>query len=387
LALIILMPAYSQASSLAVSPARIELGNVTRGMEYTVHLTLSTRAKSQNIRFEAYGGVKDWLMPGQAGLTLTKSHVIPLKFKIPETARNGVYDGILGVIAEPPPSDDDRALLAVGTAAYVKLKAHISGDETLWLRVLRAQASSARQGDDIQAEILLKNNAKSPLNPRITLNVLGLDRETVLITQSLTESMQSQELKPISPSLPSDKLAPGMYFLRFLIESDGQTSYDRMEPFYILGDDIPSDGIITVGATLDDARLSAANLTLGEGVTVTASYHNSGDVPVEAQLRVELIQKGREIRDYTGDAAIIEVNQEKTETITVWPEEPGEYVMRIWVEHAGGRTAIRQANVRVWPYTVPLIPFDANIHYLIPPILLLVAGWMILFYRKYYVFR
>ena len=376
----------AEATVLGVSPATLEFKNTTRGGYYTKYLTASTTDKNLICKVTTSGEISRWVSIEDDSFNLSGQYKFPLRVAIPESTPNGVYKGYIQVTVGATNTILGGTGMGVQPSIFIPTTIEVTGTEATWLKVLRVQASSAIEGDPIQAEVTLKNNAALQLNPITTLEVMGYDRKTVYASERIiNDTIAPQAKKTLNIKIPSEGMKPGLYFLHIRVQSDDKEYWDSKESFYILSTDNPIEHPINVEAALEEASVSSTNVTLGDAITIKAKYSNVGDVPIETKLKAEFIKLGAPIYSQESESAYLESNQTKIVSLLYKPTEQGDYNVRMWVEYSGVRTAVMETKIQVWNYTPPLISPDLNMQIIIPFLLILAVAWLLMYYREYYV--
>ncbi len=386
LAAFLLLASTAEAIVLGVGPATLEYRGTTRGGYYVKYLTASTVDEGPLLcRVSVSGEAAEWMRFENDSFTLEEGRQVrfPVRLTVPPALPNGLYTGTIELTSVPSTGDVGTTGVNVGAAVYVKVLVEVTGDEGAWFRVLRVTPHNAVKGQTILSDIVVKNNADTPITPAITLRVVSQDRERVYsVVSSTPEPVAPQTRETITVEVPSTRMEPDVYLMQFHVESEGNEVWDSTEVFYIT----PSEEeTFNVQGILEDAVMSKNNVSLGEPVTVAAYFRNTGDLPLDSRLRVDFVKDGALVSSLEGSSQYVGVGEEKTMSITYKPSESGRYSVRIWVEYSGLRTAVREADVIVWTYSRPLFNLDLNFYVIAVPVLLTIVAWIALYYRKYYV--
>ncbi|MFH1055783.1 MAG: CARDB domain-containing protein [Candidatus Altiarchaeota archaeon] len=382
-ATIILLASNAQAITLGVSPATLEVKNTTRGGEYRTHLTASTADRNLLCTLSKSGDIADWIRFEDNTFVLDGQHDIPVYVSIPDSTPNGVYTGRIQLTTKPKSMAAGYTGMSLETSLSVKVSVEVLGTEGSWLRVLKTTVASAKEGQPIKSELTLKNNAATAAKPTVSFRALSRDKETTYSASVInSESVDPQSKKTFTTNLRSTGMAPGLYLMEMRVEMDEREYWNTMESFYIVSLDAKDDAVKVEGV-LEDASVSATNMTLGETVTVYAKLTNTGDMPIDAKLRVEFIKDGKSTHIQETKNEYLEKGATKSTSLTYKPTETGEYKVRLWAEYAGVRTAVRETTIRVWNYTTPLFNFDINFYTIAAPAILLIVAWIVIYYRKY----
>jgi hypothetical protein len=387
LLLIIASATLANATSLGVGPGELTFKNANRGAYYIGHLTASTNDQTLPCTITATGDTADWITFDSNTFTITKDgqYTIPIRLNVPETTPNGRYSGIIEIRSNPNQQGAGGSGMNVGAAIYIKNTVEVTGVEETWFRVLRVSAASTKEGDPIKTEVTVKNNAGTAIKPLITLKAISQDKQKTYATSSLSrETVEPQTRGIITTYIPSTDMKPGLYFMDFNINIDGQELWTSQEPFYVVPAETTEQPNIKISTVLDDATVSNSNLTLGETLTIKARYHNAGDVPLDAKIRADFIKDGKIISSEEGKIEYINSGEAKETQLKNTPQEAGDYTVRIWVEYAGRRTAVREARIKVWSFSPPVTSFDINFYIIVIPAALLIILWIVYFYKKYY---
>jgi hypothetical protein len=370
---------------IGVSPATLEFKNAARSQSYTGYLFASTTDNRLIISLAASGQIADWLKFQNDTFVLnTPEQKFPVYLDVPDNVPNGVYSGIIEVRSQPAQSGTGGTGMGLGAVIYIKTTVEVGGTEGVWFRVLRLAVSNAMEGQPITADITVKNNAQAPATPTIRIDVLSHDRQLNYASQLITDqTVEPLARKTITTRLHSTNMQPGLYLMHFNVQLAGQQYWDSTENFYITAKENPQT--VKIEGTLRDAWIDNANITLGESITAKTLFQDTGDVPINARARIEVSKGDSIVETLYGPDQYLQPNEIANTTLVYKPQEAGEYTLKIWVEYSGTRTAVRQATVKVWSYSPPILGKDINFYYIAIPAVIVIIGWLIIYYKKYYV--
>jgi len=376
----------ADATVIGVGPAKIEFKDAARGASYVDHLAASTTDKELLCRLSASGQIKDWVSFEKTEFKLTDGvqYRFPVRVTVPESTPNGVYSGIIELSSQPPRSGKESMGVGVGAAVYVNTIVYVGGAEGAWLRVLRVSASNAREGNPINAEVTVKNNAAKEIRPKITFTVLSRDRRKTYATIVKSDYVIPPLTRDVlSAQLSSTDMPPSIYFMEFKVEDDNRLVWQGQETFYVIALDAKAEpSTLRVEGVLDDALITNANMSLGDFAQAKAVFKNTGEVPLDAKMRVDFIKDGNTVQQETINE-YVDTGEEKLFTLKYKPPETGQYRVRIWVDYSGFRTAVRETNMIVWSYTRPL-NLDVNFYLIALLAAILTLTWLVFYYKKYY---
>jgi len=356
---VLFLASTAEAVVLGASPSPLAFKG-TRGGSYLKHLTVSTTDESLQCQVSVSGEIEKWVELGATSFTLQGGrYQLPVRVRVPEAMPNGVYAGKILLRVSSAPSDVGGTGLSVVPGISVKVLVEVKGEEGLWFRVLRVGVYNAKEGDPVKTEVMVKNSAARPMIPSITIEALSYDKKTAYSKSTLArETVDAQSRETVTTYLPSTGMKPGLYWMHFRAEFEGEELWDSLETFYVLeAGKIPAasnasaggEPTVIIHGVLDDAFVSIGNPVLGENVEVQADFRNIGEVPLDAKLRVDFIKDGRVFASKTGSNEYLEPGGAKRMNLMYKPAEQGEYTVRIWVEYAGLRTAVREAKITRGP--------------------------------------
>ncbi len=376
----------ADATVIGVSPGTLTFKNATRGEEHILYLTLSTTDKEIITTANPQGQTAQWITFDKKTFTVKadEQYRLPVKLTVPETTPNGVYYGSIEIISTPSTDQLGGTGMNVGAAIYVRNIIEVTGSEGTMFRILKVAVSNAKEGEPANLEITAKNNDQTPVKPIIQLKVLSADKEKTYYETTLTEeTVEPLSRKTITADIPTERMPIGIYLLNIKINNRAQDAWTSQETFYILSQKTENTNILVSG-NLEKAMLSSENLTLGETLTITASFKNTGEAPVNAKLKANIIKDGRTIATQESPNAIINSSEEKEMYITYQPPQSGEYSIQTWIDYSGQRTTVRAAKIKVWTISKPLFGLDQNFYLIILPVIVIILLWLIFYYREYY---
>ncbi|MFH0861708.1 MAG: hypothetical protein V1875_01640 [Candidatus Altiarchaeota archaeon] len=386
LLLLATMSCVAEATVIGVSPGTLSFKNSTRGGEYVGYLTISTSDKQIHCTATPTGETAKWISFDQNPFDVTSENQyrLPVRLIVPEMVPNGRYEGSIELSSTPPKDAVGGTGMTVGAAIYIKTVVDVSGVEGANFRVMKVTASNVKEGEPLKAEIMTKNNAPNAVKPGITLTIMSPDKKNTYKTATYDdETVDSLTKKTITKTVPTKGLAPGIYILDFSITVMGTESWKSQEVFYIVSSDQKTDDLVLDGR-LESAILSSENLTLGEKLTITGTFSNTGEAPLDVKLKANVIQDKRTIQVAESNNTLVNATKNTELTITYEPPQAGDYSLQIWAEYSGKKTSIRTSTIRVWTVSKPLLGLDQNFYLIIGPAILLAIMWLIFYYREYY---
>jgi hypothetical protein len=322
--IITLLALSTSASVIGASPGRLEIADANRGTRYELNITAITADKDVSATLKAYGDISEWTILPKESISLSRydPKVIPISITIPEGTPNGVYNGLILVAATPSPGRIGGTGMGVSSAVYVRVKVVVSGVEGQWFRVLRTSVSNVLEGNPIKTEITVKNNALKEVNPSITLQAKSRDGTKTYATSSLSrETVEGLQREDIVTYLPSADMRAGIYLMEFSIVVDGENVWESAETFYILPVERTVQAkTVKVEGILENARVQNANLTLGDEISLVAQFKNTGEVPLDAKIRMDVISEGEIINSEDLREEYIMVEHTKDFELSYKPE-------------------------------------------------------------------
>jgi len=387
-AIIILLIASAiaaDATVIGVSPAKLEFKNAARGQTQTGYLTASTTDEGLRCSVSTFGEASEWIKLEDPMFTIPKSgqHRFPVALTVPDGVPNGVYHAVIEVRSSRNQADVGGTGVNVNAAIYINTVIEVAGSEGRWFKVMNVTVSNINAGQPVKTDVQVKNNAARPVKPTISLRMTSRDKEKTYASTSLSrDTVESLERKTITANTPSTGLEPDLYNMEVTVTIDGENVWVNDNPFYVIPEGAKIEYYKLEGA-LEDATITNANMTLGEKATVNANFRNTGEAPVYAILRADILANGNIISTQKSQGEYVEPGRTARMTVEYQPSTEGEYVTRIWVEYSGLRTAVREARIAAWKHYEPKFNIPVNFTLLTAILAVAVASWLGLYWWKY----
>ncbi len=384
--LLLAMAAAADATVIGVSPAKLEYRNIARGQTQTGYLTASTTDEGLRCSVSTFGEASEWIRLEDPLFTIPASgqHRFPVAVTVPDGVPNGVYHAVIEVRTARNQADVGGTGVNVNAAIYINTMIEVAGSEGRWFKVMNVTVSNANAGQPVKTEVQVKNNAARPVTPTISLRMTSRDKGRTYASTSLSrDSVEPLERKTITANIPSTGMEPDLYNMEVTVTIDGENAWASDNPFYLIPEGAKLEYYKLEGA-LEDATITNANMTLGEKAAISADFRNTGEAPVYAVLRADIISNGSVISAQKSPGEYVEPGRTARMTVEYQPSAEGEYVTRIWVEYSGIRTAVREARIAAWKHYEPKFNIPVNFTLMAVILVAAVASWLGLYWWKYH---
>ncbi|MFQ6020556.1 MAG: hypothetical protein ACE5J4_00865 [Candidatus Aenigmatarchaeota archaeon] len=280
------------ALGIGASPARIHFSNMLRGGYAEATLVISNPGDQEiMVRVGAEGEISNWISfdPSEPFPISGKSaKTVVIMVEPPSDQPNGIYNGTVIAVSSPPPGEIGGLAGAVAVSAVgITLQAQINDIEIKDYIVERVSVVKAEECKPIQVIVWIRNTGNVRITPTFHIDIS--DKEETKILKSFDHI--GKEILPtrteyisikIPPDLPQIECIPvGVYKLRLIAYLNSEVKHDQK--YYL---EIVPRGTLSIKGELLELNVKG-NATMGELLKVTGKFKNTGEVPVEAKLKIE----------------------------------------------------------------------------------------------------
>jgi hypothetical protein len=354
--------ASATASAIGASPGTISFSKMLRDGYAETYITVSNPSgENIGVSMGADGDIKNWLSfdPNTTTLGVGGSIRVKVIAKPPSYQPNGNYNGTIFVVSQPPSTQLGGSGSVTVAVIGILTNIEVTDVQIENFKVEGVNVPKTEECRDIGVFTWITNIGNVKTTPKIHIDIYDQQESTLLksFDQSDTEILPTITkliVSKISPELAQYKcIPPGLYKVKIKAYKGNELNFQGS---YIL--EIVPRGTLTVKGELISLT-AKSTATMGEIVKVTGVFRNTGEVPVDAKLKVESYLVGALTQVAEGDTLEVFPGENKELTAYVTPILFGKYTMRGSVLYSGKITDTKDASVDVSPniliYVVILI--------------------------------
>jgi hypothetical protein len=341
----------SSASAIGVSPGMIAFDKLVKGGYAEKTLTISTAGNQDLVmKIEAGGAIKDWLTfePGDREILLPQKSAkdILVKINVPNTVRNGQYDGtvIISTINKAEGGSTSGASFMAGL--IVKVQLTVTGEEVSGYEVKSISVKDTEQNYPVDFVITIENTGNVVITPKLHFAILSNERkETGKVMDYSETTIMPTTSKQFTVKMPTKGMDLGAYYAK--VTSD--LGHEQTLFFQIL-----APGTLAIQGDLEQLALNKIWVKPGETVKSEAKFKNTGELFIDsAKLKGEVYlmdpQYGTKelIEVFEGDVMSVPIGQDVSLTAYFTPQKSGRYSIEGYVIYAGKRTDVKSTVLNV----------------------------------------
>lgn len=350
--LLALLLMVTNASAIGVSPGTISFDKMVRGGYAEKILTISTAGDEDlTLKIEASGEIKEWITfePSDAHVILPKKSAKQLlvKINIPNTARNGLYNGevIISTLylgAETGNVSGARFMPGI----IVRVQLNLTGEEVVAYDITSISVKDTEQNYPAEFNLRIENIGNVVVTPGIHVTILNSDKEEIGKTLDYAQtSILPTTSKQITIKMPTKGMDIGAYYARI--------SSDRGEE-QTLFFQILAQGTLALKGSLEQILLNKIWVKPGETVKVDATFSNDGELSIDsAKLKGEayIIDPTYGTKElagvFEGDSISVPVGEKVTLNAYFTPQKSGIYTIQGMAIYSGKRTDVKSTILNV----------------------------------------
>ena len=324
--------AQSANAGFGISPAKLENSRLLKGMvwEQTINVSRSPEVASQelviNVNIEG-DEIKNLVaLTGGAAIRMNAGMTklpVPLKVTVPADAKPGIYKG--SIIFNSVPEDLASGTAGASTKPLMSAKAAVIltvTDKAIEdFRVEAISVPKIETGEPITINYRINNlgNTVAPIT-RISAQIIKYRKPAeVLQTAEINEPREAApfSLKNFTEKIPV-ALEPKMYGA-VLIFYNGERAVKKTE----VGFEVAPKGSM-LGGKMQIFKLDKNHVRVGESVTATAQFKNTGEKDVTAKLLITISDDdGQEIQKIETKEVEVKAKDIAEFSVPITPEKYG----------------------------------------------------------------
>jgi hypothetical protein len=325
LAAILTFVSTSSAVSVGVSPGIMEFKDLLRGGYSEQEILVSTSgAEELSVSVSARGDIKEWLSFDPPSFDLEPKSRFSLKAIVqpPEDVANGVYEGVISVVARPD-VDVEGTGVTVGAAAAIRTTIEVTDRETKEFEVMKIMTKDIEEGHPLEIHVVVRNTGNVRVTPRIHVDILDQMKQGVIKSTDYADT----ELLPtvegtIIIMIPTDDLKIGQYWARVTVYLDNSLMKEELLTF-----DLLERGALRIKGALNYVR-AGAWAEVGDLVEIDANFVNVGELITLAKARFEIFLNDTLREELFSEELQVGVGETLNLSTTYRPTEPGRYEIK-----------------------------------------------------------
>lgn len=343
----------TNASAIGVSPGVISFNKLVRGGYAEKALTVSTAGGDDlTLKVEAGGAVKDWISfePTDAQVILPKKSAksILVKINIPNTARNGQYEGevIISTLVSQGSDTSGVSGARFMPGLIVRIELTVTGEEVSGYDIKSVSVKDTEQNYPVEFNINVENTGNVVITPKLHIAILNSERKEIGKSIDYSEiAILPTTSKQFTIKMPTKGMDTGAYYSK--VTSD--LGHEQTLFFQIL-----APGTLALRGSLEQVLLNKIWVKPAETVKVEATFSNDGELFIDtAKLKGEIYVidptygTKEMIGVFEGDSMTVPLGEKVTLSAYFTPSKPGRYSIEGYVMYSGKRTDVKSTVLNV----------------------------------------
>ncbi|MDD5111360.1 MAG: hypothetical protein PHG85_02320 [Candidatus Altiarchaeota archaeon] len=341
----------TNASAIGVSPGTIAFNNMVRGGYGEKTLGISTAGNEDlTIKLEAAGDTKDWITfdpTGQITVPKKSAKLVTVKIAVPNTARNGQYEGtiIISTLLEGADNSGQSGARFM-PGIIVKVQLAVTGEQVEGYEVKSVSVKDTEQNYPVEFVVNVENTGNVITTPKLHFEILNSERKEIGKTMDYSETqIMPTTTKQFTIKMPTKGMETGAYYAKMTSNfGDEQTLF-----FQIL-----APGTLAIRGSIAQLSLNKIWVKPQETVKIEATFTNEGEVFIDsAKIKGEayLIDPTYGTKElvgtFEGDSMTVPIGQEVSLTSYFTPAKSGRYSIEGIVVYSGKRTDVKTTVLNV----------------------------------------
>lgn len=306
------------SASIGLSPGSVNFDGVLRGgyAEHSVVLSTSS-TEPLGCQITEVGPAKTWFRyeaDGNEGRQFTLQPRSHLRLKIiaepPSDVPNGVYEGIITVATIPHSGVGGGTGSVISTGVSLRYSIVISDLEKAQYSVPEVTVKDTEERMPIEFESAILNDGNVRVYPKIKIDILGEDGQTLYKTAEFTDRISLPTTRQNQLFIVQNDLEVGKYIGRFTAFLNNEKVREELLPFEVL-----EKGSLRIQGKLVKVELNKIWVYEEEIVEIKATFQNNGVLSTPA------VFKGKA----TVDDTVVQIFE--SDEIELGPGEVGDLVM------------------------------------------------------------
>ncbi|MFH0859881.1 MAG: hypothetical protein V1921_01640 [Candidatus Altiarchaeota archaeon] len=328
---------YAAAISIGAGPSTIEFQDMVRGSFAEVEVTVSTAEKVDlNCSLQVTGDVARWITikPSQSFVLPSEGrHSFMVILQLPGDVANDVYRGSLDIKAAPVTQVTTGAGFAVGAGVSLDVIVNVTGIEKSTYRIVRASVGNTEIGYPINFKIEVYNGGNVINTPDIVVEVVNATGNTALVVRHNTTAIKPSRSGTVVFTASSENLSVGFHEARvnsnmILKDEASNRIYEAYVNHKNVTFELLPEGVLSANGTFMTFLLDKKKVEVGTPVRVTALFKNTGEVPLIAKLKGELVAGQNFIAAFESDELEIAQGESKNLIAYFTPQASGKFQVK-----------------------------------------------------------
>jgi len=331
---------------IAMGPAKMEITNALRGVEYERSVTIFNPSDPDaTFTIRAEGQASTWLSfyklnsnEAIQGLVIPgkSDTAVLVKIKVPSDASNGSYTATIYAETIPGENSGDMGVSTILQAKSL-LTVIVGGTQIIEGTVGNISTRETEAGFPLRIDINFRNKGNIAVQPQIDYQVIQGDTKIAELNYNKSAiKPETQEVITVEWQTNSDQ--SGDYIARVEVSLDNKILATKELPFTVL-----PPGTFSKQGEFTDLSYEG-QLMLDTMLKIYADFRNIGEGDSRAKFVGEVYRDSMFINTIESEVTLIPAGQQETLVSYLKLEKKGDYVLRGRVAYEGKQTEQKEIS-------------------------------------------
>jgi hypothetical protein len=320
--------------------------------EKVIHLS-SSEPGTITSKITVSGDISEWVTFEQ-GMVVDVPQNTDVKVKmivnIPETAANGIYNGVVTVLAEPKESSEGSYAMSIVSGVSLRTRIEITGEQIYSFSVSEISVGDTEVGIPIKVSAKIKNEGNVAVKPLVKVTISDNDGKEMLSDEYKETTILASQSDELVFAVPSEKLKEGQYWANVSVYYEDGTLVKEARSTL----DVLEKGAFRINGELVQV-INKVWAKVGEVVKIDAIFENQGELITAAKFQGEIYLDNTLVKTISSEQLSASPGEKINLTTYFTPEQGGRYVVRGNVVYSEKITETKESIINVNPENaVPL---------------------------------
>lgn len=293
--------------------------------ERFIHLS-SSEPGTITSKITVSGDISEWITFEQGtAIDVPQNTDVKVKMivRLPETAANGIYNGVVIILAEPKESSEGSYAMSIVSGVSLRTRIEITGEQMYSFSVSEISIGDTEVGIPIKVSAKIKNDGNVAVKPLVKVTISDNEGKEMSSDEYKETTILASTSDEIVFAVPSENLKEGQYWANVSVYyEDGTLAKEARSTF-----DVLEKGAFRINGELVQV-LNKVWAKVGEVVKIDAIFENKGELITTAKFQGEVYLDNTLVKTISSEQLSVSPGERINLTTYFTPEQGGRYVVR-----------------------------------------------------------
>jgi len=262
--------------------------------------------------------------------------------QLPETAANGVYNGIVTILAEPKESSEGSYAMSIISGVSLRTRIEITGEQIYSFSVSEISVGDTEVGIPIQVSAKIKNDGNVAVKPLVKV-IISDNEDKEMISEEYEETtIPASTSDEIVFAVLSENLKEGQYWANVSVYyEDGTLAKEAKSSL-----DVLEKGAFRIKGELVQI-INNVWANVGDVVKIDAIFENQGELITTAKFQGEIYLDDALVKTITSEQLSVSPGEKINLTTYFTPEQEGRYIVKGYVVYSEKLSETKESVINV----------------------------------------